>query len=222
MWCESYRWLRFHCSTLILAVAAVATQCSSCAHSTATLIISTCSVSVQLHLLSKSRSLSSHHSPYPPRLPPSPQNPAMSTTSVVNNRATNDSTPAKTKEQLQQEISRNNPAVASAFAHNYSRLPFTYSDKIPCVGYPSAKQISSGRPIPALFQPLTIRSLTLKNRIVVSPMCQYSCTDGFLHDYHLVHLGTVRAGRRSTHHTGSHGRASKRSYLAGGRRHLEG
>lgn len=45
-----------------------------------------------------------------------------------------------------------------------------------------------------LFQPLTIRSITLKNRIVVSPMCQYSSEDGYANDWHLVHLGTRAIG----------------------------
>jgi len=45
-----------------------------------------------------------------------------------------------------------------------------------------------------LFSPLTIRKITLKNRIVTSPMCQYSATDGFTTDWHLVHLGTRAAG----------------------------
>lgn len=45
-----------------------------------------------------------------------------------------------------------------------------------------------------LFSPLTIKSITLKNRIVMSPMCQYSSTDGFSNDWHLVHLGTRAAG----------------------------
>ena len=45
-----------------------------------------------------------------------------------------------------------------------------------------------------LFSPLTIRSVTLKNRIVVSPMCQYSSVDGFANDWHLVHLGSRAVG----------------------------
>lgn len=45
-----------------------------------------------------------------------------------------------------------------------------------------------------LFQPLWIRSIELKNRLVVSPMCQYSSTDGFANDWHLVHLGTRAVG----------------------------
>ncbi|MGO1521016.1 MAG: hypothetical protein ACTHWQ_05725, partial [Sphingobacterium sp.] len=40
---------------------------------------------------------------------------------------------------------------------------------------------------PSLFDPITIQELTLKNRIVVSPMCQYSSVDGYASDWHLVH-----------------------------------
>ena len=42
---------------------------------------------------------------------------------------------------------------------------------------------------PALLQPLTLRDVTLRNRLVVAPMCQYSVGDGLVGDYHLVHLG---------------------------------
>lgn len=45
-----------------------------------------------------------------------------------------------------------------------------------------------------LFSPLKIKNVTLKNRIVMSPMCQYSATDGFINDWHLIHLGTRAAG----------------------------
>ena len=45
-----------------------------------------------------------------------------------------------------------------------------------------------------LFSPLTIRSINLKNRIVMSPMCQYSARDGFANDWHLVHYGTRATG----------------------------
>ena len=45
-----------------------------------------------------------------------------------------------------------------------------------------------------LFDELKIRSVTLRNRIVVSPMCQYSSTDGFATDWHLVHLGSRAVG----------------------------
>lgn len=46
-------------------------------------------------------------------------------------------------------------------------------------------------PHPALFQPITLRSLTLRNRIVVAPMCQYSAEDGQMTDWHMQHLGML-------------------------------
>lgn len=45
-----------------------------------------------------------------------------------------------------------------------------------------------------LLSPLTIKDITFKNRIVVSPMCQYSAVDGFANNWHLVHLGSRAAG----------------------------
>lgn len=45
-----------------------------------------------------------------------------------------------------------------------------------------------------LFEPLRIRDIELKNRIVVSPMCEYSSDDGFANDWHLVHLGSRAVG----------------------------
>ncbi len=47
---------------------------------------------------------------------------------------------------------------------------------------------------PHLFSPFTIRSVTLRNRIMVSPMCQYSSENGFVNDWHLVHLGAFATG----------------------------
>lgn len=48
--------------------------------------------------------------------------------------------------------------------------------------------------MPSLFDPFTIRGVTLRNRIVVSPMCEYSSEDGFASDWHLVHLGSRAVG----------------------------
>ena len=45
-----------------------------------------------------------------------------------------------------------------------------------------------------LFDPLPVRGVTLRNRIGVSPMCQYSSVDGFATDWHLVHLGSRAVG----------------------------
>jgi 2,4-dienoyl-CoA reductase-like NADH-dependent reductase (Old Yellow Enzyme family) len=47
---------------------------------------------------------------------------------------------------------------------------------------------------PLLFSPLALRGITLKNRVVISPMCQYSAQDGFANDWHLVHLGKFAQG----------------------------
>lgn len=47
---------------------------------------------------------------------------------------------------------------------------------------------------PLLFTPLTLRSVTMRNRIGMAPMCQYSSVDGFANDWHLVHLGSRAAG----------------------------
>ncbi|KAJ1736967.1 hypothetical protein LPJ72_000915 [Coemansia sp. Benny D160-2] len=62
---------------------------------------------------------------------------------------------------------------------------------------PTASEISQGfttitknpDPLPKLFQPKTIRGLTLKNHMVLSPMCMYSATDGFATNFHLAHIG---------------------------------
>ncbi|HEY4565299.1 MAG TPA: NADH:flavin oxidoreductase/NADH oxidase [Thermoanaerobaculia bacterium] len=49
-------------------------------------------------------------------------------------------------------------------------------------------------PAPALLTPLTLRGVTLRNRIVMSPMCQYSAEEGMCNDWHLVHLGSRAVG----------------------------
>jgi anthraniloyl-CoA monooxygenase len=52
----------------------------------------------------------------------------------------------------------------------------------------------TSRPLPPMFQPLRLRSLALENRVVVSPMCQYSSQDGMPNDWHLVHYGSRAIG----------------------------
>src|SRR5947209_1946395 len=47
---------------------------------------------------------------------------------------------------------------------------------------------------PALLTPLTLRGVTFRNRIVMSPMCQYSAEEGMCNDWHLVHLGSRAVG----------------------------
>ena len=45
-----------------------------------------------------------------------------------------------------------------------------------------------------LFSPITLRDVTVRNRVWVSPMCQYSAVDGVPNDWHLVHLGSFARG----------------------------
>lgn len=49
----------------------------------------------------------------------------------------------------------------------------------------------------SLFTPFTVKGITLKNRIVVSPMCQYSADEGVINDWHLVHLAALARGGSS-------------------------
>ena len=57
-----------------------------------------------------------------------------------------------------------------------------------------ARRRPDQQPIPPMFTPFRLRGVTLKNRVVVSPMAQYSCVDGLPADYHLVHLGARALG----------------------------
>jgi anthraniloyl-CoA monooxygenase len=54
--------------------------------------------------------------------------------------------------------------------------------------------LSGGDAVPPMFTPFALRGLTLKNRVVVSPMAQYSAVDGEVGDYHLAHLGARAMG----------------------------
>lgn len=49
----------------------------------------------------------------------------------------------------------------------------------------------NGKSIPRLFAPLTIRGVTFQNRIWLSPLCQYSSTNGYMSDWHMAHLGGI-------------------------------
>ncbi|MBV8229815.1 MAG: hypothetical protein JO329_07515, partial [Planctomycetaceae bacterium] len=67
-------------------------------------------------------------------------------------------------------------------------------DSNPCHGCPA--DVDHDREVPEvdLLSPLTIRDVTFRNRIVMSPMCQYSATEGMADDWHLVHLGSRAVG----------------------------
>ena len=58
----------------------------------------------------------------------------------------------------------------------------------------AARTPAPDRAVPPMFTPFTLRGLTLRNRVVVSPMAQYSCRDGTPDDYYLVHMGSRAHG----------------------------
>jgi anthraniloyl-CoA monooxygenase len=55
-------------------------------------------------------------------------------------------------------------------------------------------QPAAARPVPPMFTPYKVRDLVLKNRIIVSPMAQYSAVDGCVGDWHMAHLGARAMG----------------------------
>ena len=58
----------------------------------------------------------------------------------------------------------------------------------------SGMNVSADKPPPPMFTPFRLREMVLANRVVVSPMCQYSAEDGLPDDWHLVHLGSRALG----------------------------
>ena len=67
--------------------------------------------------------------------------------------------------------------------------PSDAASRQPAVGSQQQEKIA-----PPIFQPFALRGMTLANRLVVSPMCMYSCDDGLPTDWHLVHLGSRAIG----------------------------
>lgn len=59
---------------------------------------------------------------------------------------------------------------------------------------PQARRRRDGSPVPPAFQPLKLREMTVSNRLVVAPMCQYSAQDGLPGDWHLMHYGSRAVG----------------------------
>ena len=64
-------------------------------------------------------------------------------------------------------------------------------------GCPAGSDHDREVPESDLLSPLTIRGVTLRNRIAMSPMCQYSAREGLADDWHLVHLGSRAVGGAS-------------------------
>lgn len=66
-----------------------------------------------------------------------------------------------------------------------------------------AAPVRQATPGPVLFEPCTLRSVTMRNRVVISPMQQYSASDGMANDWHLVHLARFALGGAGTVFVGS-------------------
>ncbi|KAJ3530160.1 hypothetical protein NM688_g7751 [Phlebia brevispora] len=83
----------------------------------------------------------------------------------------------------------------SRMSNPYVNTPVPDADQYyplndPSIGKPlPAKPYPQNAKIPLLFQPLTLKGVTFKNRIWASPMCQYSSDNGHATDWHLVHIG---------------------------------
>lgn len=75
-------------------------------------------------------------------------------------------------------------------ADSVVQVPRTTSPSLNGAG----SEIIEPRTESSLLSPLTIRGITPRNRVVMSPMCQYVATDGYADDWHLVHLGSRAAG----------------------------
>ncbi|KAG0370950.1 NADH:flavin oxidoreductase/NADH oxidase [Gamsiella multidivaricata] len=90
-------------------------------------------------------------------------------------------------------ITSGNPTHGSniTYKKHYSSAPH-YEQESFHIRPPVAPGSSIGdiKKTPLLFQPFTVKDLTLANRIIVAPMCMYSSKDGFMTDYHLAHLGS--------------------------------
>ena len=65
------------------------------------------------------------------------------------------------------------------------------ADETKAAGFP---KVDTKTPVPPMFQPFRLRDMVVPNRVVVSPMCQYSAKDGLPNDWHLVHLGSRAIG----------------------------
>src|SRR5687767_4787546 len=86
------------------------------------------------------------------------------------------------------------PSSRDQSASLASAAPGEKSSRRNAILIPAILRHSRGMATPFLFQPLELRGVRLRNRIVISPMCQYSAHDGMVADWHLVHLGKFAQG----------------------------
>ncbi len=85
------------------------------------------------------------------------------------------------------EQSHSSSLACAAHEHRKSKASAT-------ILMPAILRHSRAMTTPLLFQPIELRGVRLRNRIVISPMCQYSAQDGHVTDWHLVHLGKFAQG----------------------------
>jgi anthraniloyl-CoA monooxygenase len=74
-------------------------------------------------------------------------------------------------------------------AITYDNLRLRAPDFVDAADRVFAAQAGANKPMAPMFQPIALRGMHLSNRVVVSPMCMYSATDGTVDDFHLVHYG---------------------------------
>src|SRR6202022_4378473 len=84
------------------------------------------------------------------------------------------------------------PGIENGGERSKDSLPASSLTEI--YAFRTSTPISKKETMAQIFDPLQIRSVTLPNRVVVSPMCEYSSEDGFANDWHLVHLGSRAVG----------------------------
>jgi anthraniloyl-CoA monooxygenase len=103
-----------------------------------------------------------------------------------------------------ENLARRDPAFVAAVDARFAAAAARQSGALPPGGEgaggegvpPAAapRRRVPARPPPPMFTPFRLRELVLPNRVVVSPMCQYSAKDGAIDDWHLVHLGSRAVG----------------------------
>ncbi|KAF9895094.1 hypothetical protein FE257_004723 [Aspergillus nanangensis] len=74
--------------------------------------------------------------------------------------------------------------------HPAEGISYFTPGQTPAAGTAASPQ-TSGKAVPKLFQPLTVRGVTFQNRLGLAPLCQYSAEDGHMTDYHIAHLGGI-------------------------------
>lgn len=90
--------------------------------------------------------------------------------------------------EIHNEESRN--ASQGILNRGAKGVPFYTPEQVPPAGAALDPQ-PNGQPTPKLFTPLKIRDMTMQNRIMVSPMCQYSADKGKHTPWHTTHLGGI-------------------------------